>query len=78
MRGNVPDPALSHGRPLSGLATIRAETGHDGQVLHLTLNAPPGNVLDLEMIGELTCTIEGQAAEQRLKLLVLRGEGDHF
>jgi len=69
---------MSGNLSLEGLVKIRAETGDDGQVLNLTLNAPPGNVLDREMIGELTRTIEDQASEVRLKLLVLRGEGDQF
>jgi cyclohexa-1,5-dienecarbonyl-CoA hydratase len=57
---------------------IQQKTSHDGQVAELTLCAPKGNVLDRQMMAELTRAIAATAARDEVKALVFRGEGSHF
>ncbi|NIR47500.1 cyclohexa-1,5-dienecarbonyl-CoA hydratase [candidate division KSB1 bacterium] len=57
---------------------IKLEHQHDNQILGLTLNAPKGNVLDKEMMTELTEAVSKAGREDSVKALVFRGEGDHF
>ena len=47
---------------MSRFNKIKADLSHDGQVLWLTLNAPKGNVLDGEMMSELTEALDHIAA----------------
>ena len=49
-----------------------------GSVAFVEFCAAPGNVLDRELIGSLRNALAEQAAEPSLKLIVLRGAGDHF
>lgn len=51
---------------------------HDHQILNLTLNAPKGNILDKEMMTELTQAVRQEGREPLVKALVFRGEGEHF
>ena len=51
---------------------------HDGAVLRLTLNAPPGNVLDQVMISSLRDAFRTARDLQPLRLIVLTGTGKHF
>ena len=44
----------------------------------MTLAAGRGNVLDGEMIAELTEVVNSQAREEDVKALVLAGQGEHF
>ncbi len=55
-------------------AALRAE----GQLLHLLLNRPKGNVLDGKMLAAITAAIERHAAEPALKAIVFEGAGPHF
>jgi len=57
---------------------IKLALAHENQVLHLTLNAPKGNVLDREMIAELIRGIQENGSASSLKALVFQGEGEHF
>ena len=50
----------------------------DGAVHTLTLDKPPGNVIDIALCGELRLAIEAAAGSQDGKVLVLRGAGKHF
>ena len=51
---------------------------HGGAVARLVLNAPKGNVLDGAMIAEITWAARELASRQRLRAVVLEGEGLHF
>lgn len=57
---------------------IRARRDHDGQVLRIVLAAPPGNVLDAQMMAEIVACIDGDGADPGLKAIVFEGEGKHF
>ena len=50
----------------------------DGQVLEVALNAPPANILDARMIGELRTLLASERAPSRRKAIVLAGAGAHF
>jgi cyclohexa-1,5-dienecarbonyl-CoA hydratase len=57
---------------------VKLDFLRDQQVLNLTLNAPKGNVLDREMMTELTQAIQKEGRTPSVKALVFQGEGDHF
>ncbi len=57
---------------------IKIDLSHEEQVLNLTLNAPKGNVLDKEMMIELTQAVQEQGQRPSVKALVFLGEGKHF
>jgi cyclohexa-1,5-dienecarbonyl-CoA hydratase len=57
---------------------IKVRHDYDGQVLRVTLSAPPGNVLDAQMMGEITACLDHHAADKKLKAIVFEGEGKHF
>ncbi|MFQ5649404.1 MAG: enoyl-CoA hydratase-related protein [bacterium] len=63
---------------MSQFNKIKSRFLHEGQVLSLTLNAPPGNVLDKEMMTELTRAIREHGPGSSVKALVFAGEGTHF
>jgi len=54
------------------------EATHDGAVRVITLDSPPGNVLDGELCRALTVEIEAAANDLNAKLLVVRASGKHF
>jgi cyclohexa-1,5-dienecarbonyl-CoA hydratase len=47
-------------------------------VAYLTLNRPPLNVLNIEMMGEINSYLEGLMEEKSLKLLVIQAAGKAF
>ena len=57
---------------------ISAQSLHDGQVLRLELDAPPGNILDGEMMAEIDEELKAARNKPDLKLLQFLGAGDHF
>jgi len=63
---------------MSRFSKIKVDPSHDGQVLWLTLDAPKGNVLDGEMMTELTEALSEEARAPGVKAIVFRGSGDHF
>lgn len=50
----------------------------DERVLGLRLARPKANIIDAEMIRELTAALEPAAGDDRLKALLLCAEGPHF
>lgn len=56
---------------------VRIRSTHDGGILWLELHAPPGNVLDTEMIEQIRAVLRQHAASP-LKALVFEGAGKHF
>ncbi len=61
-----------------GFNKIMLEARYENRVLNLTLNAPKGNVLDKEMMIELTQAIRQQGQNASIKALVFQGAGEHF
>lgn len=57
---------------------IKVDLTHDAQVLCVVLSAPPGNVLDAGMMGEISACLEREGSDERLKAIVFKGEGKHF
>jgi len=57
---------------------IRVGRLHDGQFLHMTLAAPPANILDGETMAEIVGCLEAEASDPHLKAVVFEGEGKHF
>jgi enoyl-CoA hydratase/carnithine racemase len=57
--------------------TVRADLLARGQVLRLTLNAPPGNLLDGELSQALARALDAAPAPD-CKLILLRAHGPHF
>ncbi len=53
------------------------ETTHDGAVVTVTLNRPPLNVMNIEMMEQVNSVLLS-LREQKLKVLVLRGKGRAF
>jgi cyclohexa-1,5-dienecarbonyl-CoA hydratase len=50
----------------------------DGAVHTITINKPPGNVVDIALCHQLLDAIRSAAGESDGKVLVLRGAGRHF
>ena len=50
----------------------------DGAVVRLILDAPPGNILDIEMVDALRSAATHAAAEANTKAVVFEGRGEHF
>jgi len=51
---------------------------HGGAVLRLTLDAPPGNILDIAMMRALGRVLAADSGASPLKAIVLEGAGAHF
>lgn len=60
------------------LPTIRHRVADDGVVRTLTIDHPPGNVIDGEVCRLLREQLEAAAADSTARLLVVTGAGDHF
>ncbi len=58
--------------------TIETRLDAGGGVLWLVLARPKGNVLTMEMVGELGSALEAHRDLKGLKLVVLRGAGGEF
>lgn len=57
---------------------VRHTISADGAIHTITLDKPPGNVVDIALCGQLLDTVESAAAADDGKVLVLRGAGRHF
>lgn len=58
-------------------ARLRVDALMDGAIIRLTLDAPPGNVLDRQMIGQLDEALSSTLGSGA-RLLLLEGAGSHF
>lgn len=57
----------------------RSEVRRDGQWLHLFLDRPKGNILDLEMLGAIDGVLTEHVPQlPALKLIAFEGVGKHF
>jgi len=54
------------------------ERSHDGAVLRVLLDAPPGNILDIATLSDLNRKLAAEGSAPALRAIVLEGAGDHF
>lgn len=59
-------------------AKLETESLFEGAVVRLLLNAPPGNVLDIEMIDALRAALVRAENDPGVKAILLEGQGAHF
>jgi len=57
---------------------VRHDVTHDGAVHTITLDKPPGNVIDISLCAQLRPALARAAAATDARVLVLRGAGKHF
>ena len=57
---------------------IQLDYTHDNSVARIVLNSPKGNVLNAQMIKELTDVLESFKDNTGLKAITFEGAGDHF
>jgi cyclohexa-1,5-dienecarbonyl-CoA hydratase len=57
---------------------VHHDVSADEAVHTITLDKPPGNVIDIALCGQLSSAIAAAAAAEDGKVLVLRGAGKHF
>ncbi len=60
------------------MGVVSHATSPDGGIHTITLDSPPGNVIDLALCAELRPAIASAADDTRGQVLVLRGAGKHF
>ncbi len=60
------------------MAAVTHATSYGGGVHTITLDAPPGNIIDIALCAELRPAIAAAAADEGGKVLVMRGAGEHF
>ena len=60
------------------MSGLLISTECDGGLLRLTLDRPPGNILNGELMDVLAASIVESAKEPRLRLILLDAEGDNF
>lgn len=58
--------------------TLKINDTFDGQVVEVTLNMPPANILSAAMMGEISGFMRQQTKNKKLKLIVFKGEGNNF
>jgi cyclohexa-1,5-dienecarbonyl-CoA hydratase len=58
--------------------SVRLEVSDDGVLLTLTVDSPPGNVLDIATCDAISGLLEEAAGKTEARLLVVRGAGKHF
>jgi cyclohexa-1,5-dienecarbonyl-CoA hydratase len=58
--------------------TIKTTETFDGEVIELVLNMPPANILSAAMMGEISEFLRQQRDNGKLKLVIIKGEGDNF
>jgi cyclohexa-1,5-dienecarbonyl-CoA hydratase len=56
----------------------KTELRHDGSLLHITLDAPKANIVDSEMMGEITAAVEQHRHDPELRGIAFEGAGNHF
>lgn len=57
---------------------LTSTTSHDGQAVTVTLNRPPLNVMNIEMMERVNDVLLGLRGQPGLKVLVIRGKGRAF
>ena len=57
---------------------ILAERSHGGALLRVTLDAPPGNIIGIPMMEDLSRILRREGRAPALKAILFEGAGDHF
>jgi cyclohexa-1,5-dienecarbonyl-CoA hydratase len=57
---------------------VIADLREQGQLLHLTLNAPKGNILDSKMLAGIGAALDEYSDGPALKAIAFEGAGKHF
>ncbi len=60
------------------MGVVSHAVSEDGGLHTITLDGPPGNVIDIAMCAELQAELESAAAAHEAKVLVVAGAGDNF
>lgn len=60
------------------LQKIVLDTLYDEQILRITLNHPKGNILDIQMMHEITFVLQQQVTSSSFKAVIFQGAGKHF
>ncbi|MCK6547597.1 enoyl-CoA hydratase/isomerase family protein [Myxococcota bacterium] len=59
-------------------AKLRVEKVLGGRALHVVLNAPKGNILDVAMMTEISAALDAVKDDRELRLVVFEGAGPSF
>jgi len=62
----------------NNLPNLAVQKVHNGSVLRLTLDAPPGNILDSVMVTSLSHAVRAARDIPELRLIVVTGAGENF
>ncbi|MBT3250208.1 MAG: cyclohexa-1,5-dienecarbonyl-CoA hydratase [Candidatus Marinimicrobia bacterium] len=60
------------------MAKIKLEMHYDNQVARIILNSPKGNVLDSEMMTDISSALNSISNQNDIKLIQFMGAGNHF
>lgn len=60
------------------MSSISYQKTHDDQVCEITLQGTRGNLITARLVDEMRDALRAAAGEPRLKLIVIRGHGEHF
>jgi len=63
---------------IGDLPKLSVRVDHSGAVLRLTLDSPPGNVLDNVMVSSLRQAVRSACELHNLHLIVITGAGENF
>jgi cyclohexa-1,5-dienecarbonyl-CoA hydratase len=63
---------------MTSFKKIIVDSLYEHQILRITLNSPKGNILDREMMMEITAVIEKQVTSSPFKAVLFQGAGKHF
>jgi len=58
--------------------TLDITEKYDGQVVEVTLNDPPANILTAAMMADIRNFLKADLGNQDRKLIIFKGAGDHF
>ncbi len=64
--------------PITDLRKVQCRLARQGTLLWTVLDAPPGNILDSEMVASLRRVVQAAKALPALRLMVFTGAGSHF
>jgi cyclohexa-1,5-dienecarbonyl-CoA hydratase len=62
----------------NNLPKLAVQKDHNGSVLRLTLDAPPGNILDIAMVTSLSHAVRAAKDIPELRLIVITGADGNF
>lgn len=63
---------------MTELAAIRTRLLEEDSLLSVTLSAPPGNILTIDLMRSMDAALEEHRQREHLKLILIRGAGGQF